>query len=130
MKAHPPNLCTPLKKMMGQETKDISQVWHSFPICNNISEAETIPATEMVGFLPLSTMTNCNLSAQWKGLCNGGDCRALDVLLHRKVWQCKMLLCAEDGATEHIITLQSHVAELISTLNCPLEEIQTESKMA
>ena len=40
-------------------------------ILDNLSDAATLPAA-MEGFVPFSCMTNCDLSAQWKGLCKGG----------------------------------------------------------
>jgi hypothetical protein len=41
-----------------------------FKSLDSLSEEATLP-TELTGFLPFSCMTNCDLSAQWKGLCKG-----------------------------------------------------------
>ena len=69
MKAQSRNLCIPLKIMMGRETKDtFTEFGTLFKFLDDISEVETLSATEMAGFMPFSTMTNCDLSAQWKGL--------------------------------------------------------------
>jgi hypothetical protein len=73
MSAQSRNLCIPLKIMMGRETKQTFTEFASlFQFLDDLSTAATIPVT-MQGFLPFSVMTNCDLSAQWKGLCKGGQ---------------------------------------------------------
>ena len=72
MKAQSRNLCIPLKIMMGRETKEtFTEFGPLFQFFDNLTSAETLP-TEMTGYMPFSCMTNCDLSAQWKGLCKGG----------------------------------------------------------
>jgi hypothetical protein len=72
MKAQSWNLCIPLKIMMGRETKEtFTEFGPLFQFFDNLTSAETLP-TEMTGYMPFSCMTNCDLSAQWKGLCKGG----------------------------------------------------------
>ena len=72
MKAQSRNSCIPLKWMMGRETKEtFAEFATLFEFFDNLSEAETLPP-EMAGFMPFRCMTNCDLSAQWKGLRKGG----------------------------------------------------------
>ncbi|KAI2497531.1 hypothetical protein MHU86_16985 [Fragilaria crotonensis] len=72
MSAQSRNLCIPLKIMMGRETKETFTEFGSlFKFVDDIADEATLP-TEMTGFIPFTCMTNCDLSAQWKGLCKGG----------------------------------------------------------
>ena len=72
MSAQSRNLCLPLKIMMGRETTEtFTEFGSMFNFFDNLSDATTMP-TEMEGFFPFACMTNCDLSAQWKGLCKGG----------------------------------------------------------
>ena len=124
-----------------------------FQFLDNLTDAENLP-TEMTGYMPFSCMTNCDLSAQWKGLCKGGATKVhtlpctgcateSDSLATPNARLC-MRWCYEKSAVdeewmcfhkpmatpEHVGTMQLEVAELISTLNGALEEVQAESKMA
>jgi len=57
--------------MMGWETKEtFTEFGPLFKFLDDLSDATTMP-TKMEGFIPFSCMTNCDLSAQWKGLCKG-----------------------------------------------------------
>jgi hypothetical protein len=57
---------------MGRETKDTFQEFGSlFQFFDDLSEENDMPEV-MNGFQPFTCMTNCDLSAQWKGLCKGG----------------------------------------------------------
>ena len=72
MKAQSRNLCIVSKLMMGRETKEMFEEFATmFSFLDNLSAVETLPP-ELEGFMPFRTMTNCDLSAQWKGLCKGG----------------------------------------------------------
>ena len=58
--------------MMGRETEEtFAEFATLFTFFDNLCEVEIMPA-ELVDFMPFRCMTNCNLSAQWKGLCKGG----------------------------------------------------------
>ena len=139
--------------MMGRETKEtFTEFGPLFRFLDNLTEADTLP-TEMTGYMPFSCMTNCDLSAQWKGLCKGGatkvhtlpctGCATESDNLATPNSRLCMRWCYEQSAVdtewicfhkpmatpEHVDTMQSEVAELISTLNGALEEIQAESKM-
>ena len=64
MNAPSQNLCIPLKKMMGRETKDTFTKFATlFQFLDNIAGEDTLPAV-MADYVPFSTMTNCYLSAQ------------------------------------------------------------------
>jgi hypothetical protein len=151
MKAQSRNLCIPLKIMMGRETKDtFTEFATLFQFLDNFSEAETLPV-EMAGFVPFSTMTNCDLSAQWKGLCKGGAAKVhtlpctgcateSDNLATPNACLCARW-CYEQSVLdsewkcfhkpmatpEHVNSMKTEVAELISTLHGALEEIQANS---
>ena len=155
MKAQSRNLCIPLKIMMGREMKEtFTEFGTLFKFLDDISEVETLSATEMAGFMPFSTMTNCDLSAQWKGLCKGGatkvhtlpctGCASTSESSAKPNATLCTSWCNEHSASagpdwmcyhkpmatpEHVMTLQSQVGELISTLNWAYEEIKAESKM-
>ncbi|KAI2490253.1 hypothetical protein MHU86_24329 [Fragilaria crotonensis] len=153
MKAQSRNLCIPLKIMMGRETKEtFTEFGPLFQFFDNLTSAETLP-TEMTGYMPFSCMTNCDLSAQWKGLCKGGatkvhtlPCTGCATESHslatpnahlctrwcheQSVLDTEWMCFHKPMATpEHVETMQLEVAELITTLNGALEEIQAQSKM-
>ena len=72
MKAQSRNLNIPFKLMVGRETKETFVEFATlFTFFDNLSDIETMPA-ELTDFMPFQCMTNCDLSAQWKGLCKGG----------------------------------------------------------
>jgi hypothetical protein len=153
MKAQSRNLCIPLQIMMGRETKEtFTEFGPLFQFFDNLTSAETLP-TEMTGYMPFSCMTNCDLSAQWKGLCKGGatkvhtlPCTGCATESHslatpnahlctrwcheQSVLDTEWMCFHKPMATpEHVETMQLEVAELITTLNGALEEIQAQSKM-
>ena len=67
MKAQFQNLCIPLKIMMGRETKNTFIEFDPlYQFMDELSGAEML-LTELSDFMPFRCMTNCNLSAQWKG---------------------------------------------------------------
>jgi hypothetical protein len=77
MKAQSQNLCIPLTIMMGRETKEtFTEFGPLFQFLDNLTSAETLP-TEMTGLMPFSCLTNCDLSAQWKGLRKGGATKVI-----------------------------------------------------
>ena len=72
MSAQSRNLYTPFKLMMGRKTKESFADFGSlFMFFDSLSDETTLPI-ELTGFRAFSCMTNCDLSAQWKGLCKGG----------------------------------------------------------
>ena len=72
MSAQSRNLCMPFKLMMGRETKEsFADFGLLFKFLDSLSDETTLPI-ELIGFRAFSCMTNCDLSAQWKGLCKGG----------------------------------------------------------
>jgi hypothetical protein len=72
MSAQSRNLCTPFKLMMGRETKEsFADFGLQFMFFDSHPDETTLPI-ELTGFRAFSCMTNCDLSAQWKGLCKGG----------------------------------------------------------
>jgi hypothetical protein len=152
MKAQSRNLCIVLKAMMGRETKETFVEFATlFSFLDDLGALETIPP-ELEGFMPFRCMTNCDLSAQWKGLCKGGaakvhtlpctgcatesDCLATPnarwctrwcSLVEDPEWQC----FHKDMATpERVSSIKTEVAELLSVLGSALDEIKAESKMA
>jgi hypothetical protein len=150
MKAQSRNLCIPLKIMMGRETKEtFTEFGPLFQFIDNLSGAETLP-TEMAGFMPFTCMTNCDLSAQWKGLCKGGaakvhtlpctgcatesdslakpNARLCTRWCNERTQDLEWMCYHKPMATpEHVNTMQTEVAELISILHGDLEEIKAES---
>lgn len=153
MSAQSRNLCIPLKIMMGRETKQtFTEFALLFRFLDDLSTAETIPVT-MAGFLPFSVMTNCDLSAQWKGLCKGGAAKVhtlpctgcatvSDALATPNATPCNrwcrdhsaldpewMCFHKEMATPERIDTIKGEVEELVSTLERALVEILAESRM-
>jgi hypothetical protein len=154
MSAQSRNLCLPLKIIMGRETKDTFREFAClFQFFDNLSEEGKLP-NELDGFKPFSCMTNCDLSAQWKGLCKGGAAKVhtlpctccateSDELAKPNARAC-VRWCHEHSAhdpdwmcfhkamatQERVESLHAEVEELVSTLKCTLEEIQAESKMS
>jgi hypothetical protein len=151
MKAQSRNLCIPLKIMMGRETKEtFAEFATLFSFLDNLGAVDTIPP-ELEGFKPFRCMTNCDLSAQWKGLCKGGAakvhtlpctgcatesnclatpnarlCTRWCSLVDNPEWLC----FHKDMATpERVSSIKSEVAELLLVLGSALDEIKTESKM-
>ena len=136
--------------MMGRETKEtFAEFATLFEFFDNLSEAETLPP-EMAGFMPFRCMTNCDLSAQWKGLCKGGAAKVhifpctgcateSDSLAtpnarlctqwcyeHSLVdpdWMCFHKLMA---TPERVSAIKTEVAELLLALGGALEEIKAD----
>jgi hypothetical protein len=139
--------------MMGRETKEtFTEFATLFSFLDNLAAVETIP-TELAGYMSFKRMTNCDFSAQWKGLCKGGaakvhtlpctgcatesDCLAMpnsDLCVrwcheHSLVdpeWQCFHKAMA---TPERVTSIKAEVSELLSVLGTALEEIKAESKM-
>jgi hypothetical protein len=152
MKAQSRNLCIPLKIMMGRETKETFKEFASlFSFLDSLGSVNTIPP-ELEGFMPFKCMTNCDLSAQWKGLCKGGaakvhtlpctgcatksDCLATPNARLCARW-CSLnedpeWLCfhKEIASPERVQSIKTEVAELLSVLGNALDEIKVESKMS
>lgn len=153
MTAQSRNLCVPFKIMMGRETKQTFKEFASlFQFLDDLSSAATIPVA-MEGYHPFSVMTNCDLSAQWKGLCKGGAAKVhtlpctgcatesealatpnsrpcnrwcMDHSASDPHWMC---FHKDMASPERINTIKGEVEELISTLERALVEILAESKM-
>ncbi len=138
---------------MGRETKQTFTEFASlFQFLDDLSTAATIPVA-MQGFLPFSVMTNCDLSAQWKGLCKGGAAKVhtlpcircatvSDALATPNAMPCNrwctdhstldpewMCFHKEMATPERIDTIKGEVEELVSTLERALVEILAESRM-
>ena len=138
---------------MGCETKETFADFGSmFKFLDSLSDAATMPI-ELMGFLPFSTMTNCDLSAQWKGLCKGraaevhtlpctGCATESDLLATPNAHPCARW-CTEHSTAdpewacyhkpmaspERVATMQAEVAVLVSTLERVLVEIDAESRI-
>ncbi len=88
---------------MGQEKKETFTEFGSlFKFVDDISDEATLP-TEMTGFILFLCMTNCDLSAQWKGLCKGGAAKyihslALDAPPSLIIWPLQIQDLVLDGA--------------------------------
>ena len=153
MSAQSRNLCFPFKIMMGRETKETFTSFASlFKFLDDLSEASTLPAA-MTGFQPFSCMTNCDLSAQWKGLCNGGAAKVhtlpctgcateSDGLATPNVSPCQrwctdhfaadptwMCFHKEMATPERMLTMRGEVEELVLTLERSLVDVLAESQM-
>ena len=106
MKAQSWSLCLILYLTMGRETKEsFTEFAPLFQFLDSMSAAETLP-TELTGFMPFCTMTNCDLSAQWKGLCQGGAAKVHTLpctgcATKSKIWQHQMHRCAQGGVTHN-----------------------------
>ena len=153
MSAQSRNLCIILKLMMGRETKETFADFGSmFKFLDSLSDAASMPV-ELEGFLPFSCMTNCDLSAQWKGLRKGGAAKVhtlpctgcateSDLLATPNARPCARW-CTEHSAAdpewmcyhkpmaspERVATMQAEVALLVSTLERALVEIDEESRI-
>jgi hypothetical protein len=139
--------------MMGRETKETFTEFGSlFKFVDDISNEATLP-TEMTGFIPFSCMTNCDLSAQWKGLCKKGGAAKVhtlpclgcatdsDYLATPNARPCTrwcmdhstdpdwMCFLEQMATPERVETMQAEVTELVSTLEMALGEILGESRM-
>ena len=137
--------------MMGRETKEtFAEFSTSFSFLDNLGRVNTIPP-ELEGFKPFRCMTNCDLSAQWKGLCKGGAAKVHTLPCSGCATESNCLatpnacLCTrrcslvdnpewlwfhKDMATpEQVSLIKSEVAELLSVLRSALDNIKTESKM-
>jgi hypothetical protein len=153
MSAQSRNLCIPLKIMMGRETKEtFTEFGPLFKFVDDISDETTMP-NEMDGFKPFRSMTNCDLSAQWKGLCKGGaakvhmlpctgcatesnslstpDSTKCNRWCHEKSedpdWMC---FHKPMGTTERVESMRAEVNDLVGRLlEGALEDIQHESKI-
>lgn len=152
MKAQSRNLCIPLKIMMGRETKDtFVEFGPLFQFIDALSKVDTLPL-EFTDFVPFRCMTNCDLSAQWKGLCKGGAAKVhtlpctgcatdSDSLATPNVSLCTrwcyersldtewMCFHKPMATPERVNTMKMEVAELILTLHGDLEQIKAESTM-
>jgi hypothetical protein len=92
MSAQSRSLCIPLKIMMGRETNDTFQEYATlFKFFDDFSEEASIPE-EMNGFRPFCCMTNCDLSAQWKGLCKGSAAK-----VHTLPCMALLSICSNGG---------------------------------
>ena len=152
MSAQSQNLYIPLKIMMGRETKEtFTEFGTLFKFLDNLS-VEALMPKEMEGFRPFSCMTNCDLSAQWKGLCKGGAAKMHTLpctgcatesnsLATPNAFPCirwchhhsnnpDWVCFHKPMATpERVASTQMEVKELLTTLEGPLDEIQAESQM-
>jgi hypothetical protein len=151
MKEQSRNLCIPLKIMMGRETMETFKEFATlFLFVDNLGSVDTIPP-ELEGFMPFKCMTNCDLSAQWKGLCKGGaakvdtlpctgcttesDCLATPNARLCTRWcfpnEDPEWLCfhKEMASPERIQSIKAEVVELLSVLKNALDEIKAESTM-
>jgi hypothetical protein len=152
MSAQSRNLCIPLKIMMGRETKETFKEFAAlFKFLDDLSDETTMPK-EMEGFKPFSCMTNCDLSAQWKGHCKGGAAKVHTLPCtccatesdksatpnhttcvrwcnehsSDKEWMC---FHKPTATPERVVSMQAEVQELLSMLEGALEDIQAESRM-
>ena len=153
MSAQSCNLCFPFKIMMGRETKETFTAFASlFKFLDKFSNASTLPCT-MAGFQPFSCMTNCDLSAQWKGLCKDGAAKVhtlpctgcatesdglatpnispcqrwcTDHLAADPTWMC---FHKETATPERMLTMRGEVEDLVSTLERALVDVPAESQM-
>lgn len=152
MSAQSRNLCIPLKIMMGRETKETFKEFGTlFKFIDDISDEITMPGA-MEGFKAFRSMTNCDLSAQWKGLCKGGaakvhtlpcTCCATESnslstpnstkcnrWCHEKSddadWMC---FHKPMGTPERVESMRAEVNELVGRLEGALEDIMNESKI-
>jgi hypothetical protein len=147
MKVQSWNLCISLKIMIGRETNEkFTEFGPLFQFNDDLSGAETLPK-EMAGFMPFTFLTNCDLRAQWKGLCKGGaakvhtipctGCATESDSLAKPNARLSTRWCNERtqdlewmcyykpmATPEHVNTVQTEVAELISILHGDLEKIK------
>jgi hypothetical protein len=152
MSAQSRNLYIPLKIMMGRETKETFTSFGSlFKFVYDNSDEASLP-TKMAGFVPFSCMTNCNVSAQWKGLCKGsaakvhtlpcpGCATESDYLATPNASPCTrwcidhltnpdwMCFYKQMATPERVETMQAEVTELVPSLERSLVEILAESRM-
>jgi hypothetical protein len=152
MSAQSRNLCIPLKIMMGRETREtFTEFGALFKFLDDLSNTTTMPR-EMEGFKAFSCMTNCDLSAQWKGLCKGGAAKVHTLPCTGCATESNNLATPNDvecirwcyehsddpdwmcfhkpmATPERVASMEVEVEELLSTLECALEEVQAESKM-
>ncbi len=138
---------------MGREAKETFTEFASlFKFLDNLSDAATLP-TAMEGFVPFLCMTNCDLSAQWKGLCKGGAAKVhtlpctgcateSDALATPNVTPCHRW-CVDHSAAdpdwlcfhkamatpERMSSMKGEVEELVSTYEKTLVAILANSRM-
>ena len=132
--------------MIGRETNETFTEFRTlFSFLDDLSCEATMPI-ELEASKPFSCMTNCNLSAQWKGLRKGGaaevhtlpctECAIEPNAIPRA--RCFHSLSINPdcmcfhkamATPERVASMQVEVEELLSTLSGALEEIQTDSKM-
>ena len=146
------NLCLPLKIMMGRETKEtFTEFGPLFKFLDDLSDATTMP-NEMQGFCPFVCMTNCDLSAQWKGLCKGGAAKVHTLPCTGCATESNSLATPNDrvcarwcfehskdpdwmcfhkpmATPERVLSMKSEVQDFLTTMEGALEEVQAESKM-
>ena len=138
---------------MGKETKESFCEFRSlFQFLDDLSDEQTIPNL-LHGFKSFNCMTNCDLSAQWKGLCKGGaakvhtlpcTCCATESnqLAEPNLWACTrwchehslnpdwMCFHKPTATPELVESMCAEVQELVLMLKCTLEDIQENSKIA
>jgi hypothetical protein len=146
------NVNIPLQLMMGRETKEtFTEFATLFKFFDDLSEETTMPI-EMTGFKPFQCLTNCDLSAQWKGLCKGGAAKvhtlpctccatesndlatpnatACTRWCHDHASDPEWMCFHKPTATpERVVSMKAEVENLLSLLGGTLHEIQSESKM-
>ena len=152
MSAQSRTLNIPLMMMMGRKTNEtFIELGPLFNFLDDISEETTMPL-EMDGFKPFCSMTNCDLSAQWKGLRKGGAAKVHTLPCTGCATESNSLAtpnstpcirwCHENSADptwmcfhkpmatpERVESMRAEVKELVATLEGALEDIQNESKM-
>ena len=133
---------------MGRETAESFIIFAAlFNFIQLISARGTLPL-EMADFEPFETMTNCDLAACWKGMLKGGATRVFTLpctgcatesdnlatpnaclcarwcysqIVNDSEWKCYHKPMA---TPEHVSSMKTEVAELISTLHGALDEIK------
>ena len=134
---------------MGRETKEtFAQFASLFTFIDKLADMETLPP-ELRGFLAFLIMTNCDLSAQWKGMCKGGATKVHTLPCTGCATESDALV-AQDGVLaghstadpdwmcfhkpmatpERVETMKAEVTELLATLETALVEILAKSQMS
>lgn len=154
MSAQSRRLCIPFMLQMGRETKEtFAQFASLFTFIDKLADTETLPP-ELRGFLAFLIMTNCDLSAQWKGMCKGGATKVhtlpctgcateSDALATPNATPCARWCTGHSTADpdwmcfhkpmatpERVDTMKAEVTELLATLETALVEILAKSQMS
>jgi hypothetical protein len=154
MSAQSWRLCIPFKILMGRETKESFCMFRMlFQFFDDLSDEQTI-SDSFHGFKPFECMTNCDLSAQWKGLCKGGgaakvhtlpctccatesnqlaepNLRACTRWCHEHSFNPDWVCFHKPIATpETVESMCAEVQELVLLLECAFGDIQENLKMA